>query len=136
MGHRRCNSFLLLHFFVVDTFSLLLLRLPGVNFTNNIRAAFAPIFLRKKSTNLKSKYKKFCAKLLYVKAARKMLVKLTPGEVAKNVSPLHSLTAKREKDIYFLYWLYEILMKNCKLFFVVVTVLPTTPRQQIKFPVE
>ncbi len=30
----------------------------GVNFTNIIRAAFAPIFLRQKSTNLKSKYKK------------------------------------------------------------------------------
>ncbi len=31
---------------------------PGVNFTNIIRAAFAPIFLRQKSTNLKSMYKK------------------------------------------------------------------------------
>jgi hypothetical protein len=50
---------------------------PGVNFTNIIRAAFAPIFLRQKSTNLKSKYKKFCAKHSYKKAARKMLMKLT-----------------------------------------------------------
>jgi hypothetical protein len=32
--------------------------MPGVNFTNILRAAFAPIFLRTKSKNLKSKYKK------------------------------------------------------------------------------
>jgi hypothetical protein len=31
---------------------------PGVNFTNILRAAFAPVFLRQKSKNLKSKYKK------------------------------------------------------------------------------
>ncbi len=31
---------------------------PRVNFTNIISAAFAPIFLRQKSTNIKSKYKK------------------------------------------------------------------------------
>ncbi len=30
----------------------------GVNFTNILQAAFAPIFLSQKSTNLKSKYKK------------------------------------------------------------------------------
>jgi hypothetical protein len=30
----------------------------GINFTNKLRAAFAPIFLRQKSTNPKSKYKK------------------------------------------------------------------------------
>ncbi len=30
----------------------------GVNFTNILRAAFVPTFLRQKSTNLKSKYKK------------------------------------------------------------------------------
>jgi hypothetical protein len=31
---------------------------PVVNFTNILQAAYAPIFLRQKSTNLKSKYKK------------------------------------------------------------------------------
>jgi hypothetical protein len=31
---------------------------PGINFTNIIRADFAPQFLRQKSTNLKFKYKK------------------------------------------------------------------------------
>jgi hypothetical protein len=35
---------------------------PGVNFTNIIRATFAPIFLRHKSTSLKSKYKKVLLK--------------------------------------------------------------------------
>ncbi len=33
-----------------------------VNFTNIIRAAFAPIFFRQKSTNLKCKYKKAAGK--------------------------------------------------------------------------
>jgi hypothetical protein len=31
---------------------------PGVNFTNIFRAAFVPIFLRQKITNLKCKHKK------------------------------------------------------------------------------
>jgi hypothetical protein len=34
----------------------------GVNFTNILRAGFAPIFLSQKSTNLKCKYKKLRAK--------------------------------------------------------------------------
>ncbi len=41
---------------------------PGVNFTNILRAAFAPIFLRQKSTNFKSQYKK---------ASRKTFVRKT-----------------------------------------------------------
>jgi hypothetical protein len=45
---------------------------PGVNFTNILRAALAPIFLRQQSTNPKSPYEK---------AARKMFVKLTPEVV-------------------------------------------------------
>jgi hypothetical protein len=49
-----------------------------VNFINILCAAFAPIFLRQKSANIEVKYKKLRAKHLYDKAARKMLVKLTP----------------------------------------------------------
>jgi hypothetical protein len=41
---------------------------PGVNFTNTIHAAFAPIFLRQKSTNLKSKYKKVSRKTFVPKS--------------------------------------------------------------------
>ncbi len=47
----------------------------GVNFTNILRAAFAPVFLRQKNISTK----KLRAKLLYETAAHKMLVKLTPG---------------------------------------------------------
>ncbi len=50
---------------------------PCVNFTNTLRAASATIFLQQKSTSLKWKYGKACARLLYKKAVRKMLVKLT-----------------------------------------------------------
>jgi hypothetical protein len=53
---------------------------PGVNFTNILRAVYALIFLHQKSTNLNCKYKKLNLKLLYEKAASKMLVKLTPDE--------------------------------------------------------
>ncbi len=50
----------------------------GVNFTNILRAAFAPIFLRQKCTNPESQYKKKRrAKLSYEKAARKILVNLS-----------------------------------------------------------
>jgi hypothetical protein len=38
------------------------LNIPGDNFTNILRAAFAPIFLRQKSTNLKLKQKKVARK--------------------------------------------------------------------------
>jgi hypothetical protein len=48
----------------------------GVNFTNIFNAAFAPIFFHQKSTIPKCKHKNLCAKLLYEKAACKMLVKL------------------------------------------------------------
>ncbi len=47
---------------------------PRVNFTNIFRAAFVLIFLCQKS----AKCKKASHKLLYEKAERKMLVKLTP----------------------------------------------------------
>jgi hypothetical protein len=51
---------------------------PRVNFTNILLAAFAPLFLRQKSTNLKSQYKKALRETFVQKAAHKMLVKLTP----------------------------------------------------------
>jgi hypothetical protein len=44
--------------------------LAGVNFNCILRAAFSPIFLRQKSTKLKSKLKK---------ASQKSMVKLTPN---------------------------------------------------------
>jgi hypothetical protein len=52
---------------------------PGVNFTNILCAAFAPKSFRQKITNPNVSTKKLCKKLLYKKAARKILVKLTPG---------------------------------------------------------
>ncbi len=52
---------------------------PGVNVTNILGAAFMPIYLRQKSTNLKCKYNTYSCKTFVWKAARKMLVKLTPG---------------------------------------------------------
>jgi hypothetical protein len=55
----------------------------GVNFTIILRAAFAPIFLRQKSTCI-YKYKKLQEKLSYEQAEHKMLVKLT-DLVSKNV---------------------------------------------------
>jgi hypothetical protein len=51
---------------------------PWANFTNILRAAFASIFLGQISTNLKYT-NKLLAKLSFKKAARKMLVKLTPS---------------------------------------------------------
>ncbi len=35
---------------------------PLVNFTNNLRLAYAPVFLRPKRSNLKRKYKKAASK--------------------------------------------------------------------------
>ncbi len=52
--------------------------LPWVNFTNILQAAFAPIFLPQKSTNLKSNYKKASRETFVQKTARIILVKLTP----------------------------------------------------------
>jgi hypothetical protein len=49
----------------------------GVNYTNILRGAFAPIFLRQKSTSLRCKNKK-SANETFKKEAHKMLVKLTP----------------------------------------------------------
>jgi hypothetical protein len=48
---------------------------PGVNFTNILRATFAP-----KSPNLKCKYKKLLTNLLYEKGVHKMMAKLTPQQ--------------------------------------------------------
>jgi hypothetical protein len=53
----------------------------GPNFTNILKAAFAPIFLRQKCTNTNVQNvstNKLCANLWYEKAAGKILVKLTP----------------------------------------------------------
>ncbi len=50
-----------------------------LNFINFLRTAFAPTVLRQYSINLKHKHKKLRAQLTYVKAARRMLVKLVPG---------------------------------------------------------
>ena len=52
-----------------------------VNFTNKLRAAFAPISLRQKIINLSLKYKKLFKQLSYGKAAHKILMKLTPAVV-------------------------------------------------------
>ena len=51
---------------------------PGFNFTNVLRAAFAPISLRQKKSNLSVSTEKLLKRLLYEKGAHKMLVKLTP----------------------------------------------------------
>jgi hypothetical protein len=48
----------------------------SISHSHILRAAFVQIFLRQKSTNLKVSFKKLLAKLLYEKAAHKMLVKL------------------------------------------------------------
>ena len=50
----------------------------AVNFTNILQAAFAPISFCQENINLSRKYKKLLKRLLYKKAAFKMLVKLTP----------------------------------------------------------
>jgi hypothetical protein len=51
-----------------------------VNFTNILRAAFPPIFLHRKSIEQNFKYKKTALETFVQKAARKMMVKLTPDE--------------------------------------------------------
>jgi hypothetical protein len=51
----------------------------GVQFHQHFISAFVPISLSLKKLNLYFKYKKFCAKLSYKKAARKMLIILTQG---------------------------------------------------------
>ena len=51
-----------------------------VNFTNILRAAFAPISFGEKNTNLALSREKLLKIFLYKKAACKMLVKLTPGQ--------------------------------------------------------
>ena len=53
--------------------------LPVVNFTNILQAAFAPISLRQKVQTYNVSTEKLLKRLLYEKAAHKMLVKLTPG---------------------------------------------------------
>ena len=69
--------------FVRSTFYVEISKFPSsspslVNFTNILRTAFAPISLRQKSTNLQYKYRKAALKTFEQKAARKMLMKLTP----------------------------------------------------------
>jgi hypothetical protein len=54
-----------------------------INFTNILRAAFLPIFLRQKSTNLNVSKKQLYPKRSHEKAARKMLVILTTGQQRK-----------------------------------------------------
>ncbi len=75
---------------------------PGVNFTNNLRAIFAPIFQCQKRTNPICKYKK----LRYNRVGHKMLVKLTLG-VRIRSSHLHPFfthkNLRRGKN-----WLLEI----------------------------
>jgi hypothetical protein len=52
----------------------------NVNVTNILRAVFAPIFLRQKSTILKCKFKKVASKTFAQKRLHaKCCVKLTPG---------------------------------------------------------
>ena len=64
--------------------------ISAVNFTNILRAAFMPISFRQKSTNLKCKYKKAAQKNCVQKAAHKMLVKLTPGQLFSGKSSLQN----------------------------------------------
>ena len=52
---------------------------PVVNYTNVLRATFAPISLRQKRTNLQCKYRKAAQNISFQKADCKMLVKLTPA---------------------------------------------------------
>jgi hypothetical protein len=64
-----------------------------VNFTNILRAAFAPIFLLKKVLTLHVSTNKLHIKLLYRYSARKALVKLTPGKKKRggNILPNENL---------------------------------------------
>ncbi len=59
---------------------------PWCKFHQHFLSGFQrPIFLQRKSTYLKCKYKKnLCTKLLYKKAARNMLVKFTIGLLIKD----------------------------------------------------
>jgi hypothetical protein len=52
---------------------------PGVNFTNILGAAFAPKSFHQKITNPNCKHIKDAQKTVVQKAARKILVKLTPA---------------------------------------------------------
>jgi hypothetical protein len=54
-------------------------RTPGVNFTNILQAAFCTKFLCAASMRLQFGFAMFWHKDFGAKAARKMLVKLTPG---------------------------------------------------------
>jgi len=51
---------------------------PIVNFTNILRAAFSVIFFQQKLQTQVVSTEKLCKILLYKKATRKMLVKVTP----------------------------------------------------------
>ncbi len=56
-----------------------------VNFINILRAAFAPIFLQQKLQRQAVTRVKLCKALSYKKGKRKMLMKLTPGDVVVDV---------------------------------------------------
>ena len=68
----------MLRLFCAFTKELMKLSPAGVNFTNILRAAFAPISFHQMNTNLSRKCKKLLERLLYKKAACKMLVELSP----------------------------------------------------------
>jgi hypothetical protein len=53
---------------------------PGVNFTNILRAALAPIFFCQKITKPNCNLRKATQNIFVQKDASKMLVKLIPGE--------------------------------------------------------
>jgi hypothetical protein len=64
---------------------------PVVNFTNILRAHLYQYSCAENSSNLKCKYKKLRAKLLYKKGAHKILVKLTPGFTAEEASDVQEI---------------------------------------------
>ena len=55
------------------------LRRQGVNFTNILRAAFAPISFHQKKSNLSLSTEMLLKRLSYEKGERKILVKSTPS---------------------------------------------------------
>ncbi len=69
--------------FALCAMSLVKLTPAEVNFTNILRAPFAPIFLRQRIANLKCSHKKASRETFNEKAARKMLAKLTPAGVER-----------------------------------------------------
>ena len=64
--------------------------LSGVNFINILRAAFAPIILRRKIFVLAVSFVSFRRKIIGAKAAHKMLMKLTPNELCPVLNYLNN----------------------------------------------